>query len=484
MIFQRWGRVALRPVSTLSPGMHVLTANSDLSKLAKAAATAEPAFQSDILPEALVYSPPWDVSELSNGLQVVTEPSSVPLAYCTVTVEAGSRHAGQKTAGLSYVLSKLKLVSAGVALSRLEDLGARVSVDPQREVTQFHLHVDPSRLDAAFPLFASIIAPSKLSQSSLDAVRSAVTDEVSRSAQADDVILDATHTSAFRNHSLGAPLKGTRKSLQSLYLQDVLKFQETYYLGSRMSLAATGSVSHPQVLALATKHLGKLRQFGPDTAISDPPPLTGSQVVIKNSDMDRVCAGVFFKAPSRTHEDYYAFMLLKHVLSGFRGERDFVPGLPGVQSSNIQKWLGDIEDVVSHRTVWMPYRDTGLFGHITACWDLGIHLAPIAAIKSCVQAGGQISEIEFSRAKNQLYREILTQSTADCCAEIGLEALYLHRRVPRSEIAHRVEMMDTSAVAKIAKKWFWNSELVVVFYGPGGPEREYAVYRSLTTSRR
>jgi processing peptidase subunit beta len=44
------------------------------------------------VPEALKYSRPCEISSISNGIRVATEPWKSPIATIGITIEAGSRN--------------------------------------------------------------------------------------------------------------------------------------------------------------------------------------------------------------------------------------------------------------------------------------------------------------------------------------------------------------------------------------------------------
>jgi predicted Zn-dependent peptidase len=106
----------------------------------------------------------------------------------------------------------------------------------------------------------------------------------------------------------------------------------------------------------------------------------------------------------------------------------------------------------------------------------------MAAIKACHKTGAEISDVELSRARNHLFRSLLSQESSlqATAGEIGLELLYLKRRVPPAEIAARAMLMDAKYLEKVYQKWLWNCDMAIAFYGNNLPERKYAEYRAFT----
>jgi len=460
----------VRCMSALSPGLHILTPGTDLAALSKAGAQ-------DVLPEGLRTARPCGFAELGNGVKVVTEPSLSPLATVTLTVETGSRWDDLKRAGIGYMFAKLStLRTDGSAAARLEALGAQLSVQHTRETTQFLIQVPRESLEKAFPLLTALVLPgAKFTQGTVETLRNSLVEAASRPTDPQEMLLDAIHASAFRSHPLGNPLKGTRKTLHSLTAVDIARYIETYIAGSRLVVSSTGAVSHDVMTSMCKETLNALKRTNTDLSAADPPTFVGSQTFVKNTEMDRVYAGVFFKAPAIGDSDYSIFEVLKTLLSP--GQDRHTP-LAGINF--LQKWLGDIEDVIGHEVVCRAYREVGLFGHVVSCWDLGAHMAPIAAIKACVAAAAEASEADLSRARNQLYRRLLASTDTSRSAELGTQALYWGRVLSQAESAARAELVDRQALERACHRWFRSCEVAVAFLGPAFPERDYALYRSLT----
>jgi processing peptidase subunit beta len=465
-------RIPLRHRSTLSPGLHILTPGTDLAALSKSAS-----FEQDILPEGLRTARPCNLTELANGIKVVTEPSLSPLANVTLTVETGSRWDDTKRAGIGYMFARLcSLRLDGSPAARLETLGAQLSVQHHREITQFHMQVPKESLGKAFPLLAALVLPGvKYTQGTVETLKNSLIETISRPTDPQEILLDAIHASAFRAHPLGNPLKGTRKTLQGLTAVDIARHIETYIVGSRLIVSSTGAVSHDIMTSMAKETLNTLKKINPDLSTADPPTFVGSQTFVKNTEMDRVYVGMVFKGPAIGDPDYSILEVLKMLMSP--GQDRYAP-IGGVNF--LQKWLGDIEDVIAHEVVWTAYQEVGLFGHIVSCWDLGAHMAPIATIKACVAAAGEASEADLSRARNQLYRRLLETTDSVRAAELGSQALHWGRVLSQAESAARADLVDKKALERACHRWFRSCEVAIAFLGPTFPERDYALYRSLT----
>jgi len=78
-----------------------------------------------------------------------------------------------------------------------------------------------------------------------------------------------------------------------------------------------------------------------------------------------------------------------------------------------------------------------------------------------------LADVEVFRARNKIYNDLLSQdNAADVSKEIATQALYLNRRVPRSEFARRVSHMDNGYLSRVCLKWFFDAEVSAVAWGP------------------
>jgi processing peptidase subunit beta len=352
----------------------------------------------------------------------------------------------------------------------------------------YHLEVLKEGLPKAFEVFAGMVKSSKFSTSVVEAEREKALAEladVTKPGYAKNLIKENVHYTAFRDHMIGQPIRGNQKSLRLIQQADLEKYMNTHYVGSRMVLVAAGNVEHQTILDLTEQHLGKLPKTAGEVTGEDTPLLTGSQIALRDDDVELAHCGVFFLAPSFAHEDFFAFMMLKRLMGDYNPKRDGIINHPRLQYNWLHTWLGEIEDIIEHQAMFLPYKDVALFGHYVSCLDLGAHLAPMAVMKASRRATSYIMDSELYRSRNKLYNDLLAAQTPKDSATLSAKMLqYAGRIIPRSEIAKRVSLMDNRYLEKIYAKWMWDTELALAFYGPiFMPGRDYNVYRSYTNDQ-
>jgi hypothetical protein len=86
-------------------------------------------------------------------------------------------------------------------------------------------------------------------------------------------------------------------------------------------------------------------------------------VYVRDDDVDLLNMGLFFQAPSRYDEDYFAFLLLKHIIGNYVPERDDILNDPALQYSTMISRFGQYEDLATLEAHYIPLVDNGIAGY-------------------------------------------------------------------------------------------------------------------------
>ena len=74
--------------------------------------------------------------------------------------------------------------------------------------------------------------------------------------------------------------------------------------------------------------------------------------------------GVFYDAPGINHEDYYSFLLLKHIFGNFRIDHNAGHiNDPQKQYNSMHSMLGNLPDVTRANCHYFSYSDCGIIGN-------------------------------------------------------------------------------------------------------------------------
>lgn len=465
----------------------IINPSQDSSQFSKSLLVNHGELEDGVIPEALKYSLPFYQDTLPNGLRIASEPSSVPLITLTLQVKAGVRNEAFKTNGIGHFLRKLRARGTekrtrNQLAAELENLAAGLKVTSGKEMTVFQLEIAQKDLAKGVEILSDLVLSSKFNKNIIEEQKSASLAGLTNTADHRRFILENIHYTAFRDHMIGQPIRGNSVSISNITQDAIKDYVDAHYIASRTVLVATGSVNHSEFKELAEKHFGNMSTGGREITGDDKPVFTGSQIQIRDDDVDLAHAGIFYFAPSWNDEDFFAFQILQRLMGDYRPPRDSIINHPHLQYNYLHKFFGEMEDFGEHDSYYIPYSDVGLFGHYASSLDLGAFFAPHACLKATRRATNYVMESEKYRARNRYYNDLLNQQDPSVLgADIANQLQYAKRRIPRSEIAKRVSVADERYLEKVYTKWLWDCELALAFYGPIFTQvRFYGVYRGYT----
>lgn len=125
------------------------------------------------IPEPLKYNRPMQSSTLSNGIRVVTEKSNTQTSNVGVYINAGSRQDTLETSGTSNLLTRMLLRgSQGATKAQLaeeiESMGARISADSDREITNINVTCFKGDLSRAVAMLGDAVSSATIDPAELE----------------------------------------------------------------------------------------------------------------------------------------------------------------------------------------------------------------------------------------------------------------------------------------------------------------------------
>ena len=352
----------------------------------------------------------------------------------------------------------------------IENLGARWNAHSDREFTSYGLQVFSGDVRKAVGLLGDVITNNAFNSSEFELLKNEVSAEHESNHQRFfETTIENAHFNSFREHMLGQPIKGDRDLTQTLTLDHIRSYHTANYYGDNITVVATGNVSHDQVVDAVNQAFGTLKKTTNVPAVnSEKPVYIPGLLMIRDDEMYNSNVGVFYDAPSAKDEDYYSFLLLKHMFGSYRIDQN-AEHLNDChkQYNSMHALLGNLPDVTRADCHYFAYSDAGLFGNYFFGNEVftrqmnfcGVHMPTIYA--------HYINDVECIRGRNHLFNSLLTlESPQSQNEEIGRQLLTIGRRVPRTEVAKRVAHVDNYHIKGIANKWFYDAEPCFTNWGP------------------
>jgi len=431
-----------------------------------------PGYQVD---PALLSQAPTEVTVLPNGLRVASETSRVGTATVGVWIDAGTRFEPASINGAAHFLEHLIFKGTGKRTQKglemeIENLGAHLNAYTSREQTVYFARSLKADVPAVTELLSDLLLNSKLDEGAIDRERSTILREMQEvNGIPEEVLFDYLHESAYQGTALGKTILGPEQNIRSLKRADLQSYIDTHYKPHRMVLVGAGDIDHAELVALGEKHFGGMAadpdaRGAIDLCAKDPAFLTGSQVQIRNDDMNACHYALAFETCGWAHPDAVAFM----VMQSMHGAWDRASGLGDVTSNRMASAVASTKEGVRYQAFNTSYTDTGLFGVsgvLTPGEDLDdiVHEVMYAMIEPCFNVHTEL----LDNAKRALKSSLLSSldNTSAVAEDIGRQLLVYGRRIPLAEMFARIDAVDGPAFKRICNKYLYDRELAVAVMG-------------------
>ncbi|MCU0659292.1 MAG: insulinase family protein [Polyangiaceae bacterium] len=209
-----------------------------------------------------------------------------------------------------------------VAFSRaIEDLGAQLQSQADREKSSVHLQVISSKFPAALDLLGAAITRPRHAEKDWKRVASLWKNDLK--ARGDDPATVARMATAIalwgREHPYGQPVDGTEESARSLSLRDIKAWHGVIWHPSRVTFLVAGDIDRTALeaeLARAFEAWKTPAAPAPVALKAVPPGTPPRTVLIERSEAPQVVMTVARRAVAASHPDLPAMELLNIALGG------------------------------------------------------------------------------------------------------------------------------------------------------------------------
>lgn len=398
---------------------------------------------------------------LPNGLRIVSEeiPGIASLAL-GIWVQHGSRDEEPARNGLAHFLEHLFFKgtarrTAAQLAEEIDAVGGVLNADTDREFTCYHAKVLSEQAPLAIDLLADMFLASRLDPDDIAREREIVLEEIAQIEDTpDDVVHDLFHRAYWPTHPLGAPVCGTRATVEAFDRDACVDLLERRYRPDRIVIAAAGRLSHATLVDEITARFGGLdgRAAAEDTTT----PVARSSVAVFERKLEQVqlCLGTAGVAAADPGRD--AVAVLNAALGDSPSSRLF---------QEIRERRGRAYSIESFTC---GYRDTGYLGIAAGTrtrWIAEVVDVVLAELRRVKREG--LPAAELARAKGKLKGTLLLAlETSDQRMErLALNEMYFGRAVPEEEIARRIDAVGNDDVVAAAERLFVPDGCALVLLG-------------------
>src|SRR3954466_11452977 len=206
-----------------------------------------------------------EISKLSNGLTVVSDPmSQLESAAVGLWVNTGSRNEIPEQMGISHLLENMALKgttrrSARDIAEEIEAVGGTLNAYTSREQTAFHARILKQDVPLALDMIGDTHTNPTFEQAELERERQVVLQELGQARDTpDDIVFDHLQAAIYKDQPLGWSILGEEKTVNEFDRAMLKDYLASQYRLEGMTLIPSGAVDHAEIMRLAEEKCGGL----------------------------------------------------------------------------------------------------------------------------------------------------------------------------------------------------------------------------------
>jgi zinc protease len=410
--------------------------------------------------------PPVEQYALSNGVEVfIVQRRELPVVDVRIVVRAGASLDDPARAGCAQLAAQLLVEgtrsrSAMQIANQAELLGASLQAHAAWDSAEASLHVLTPRLEAALELAADVVLRPALADHEFDRRRQQRLSAIMQERADPRVLASQTFAATVYgpDHPYGAPVGGTRDSVQRLAPDDVRAFYDAHYGPHNAFLVVVGDVDPDSLLPRLEEHFGGWRCGATATArrISAAPALLRAIHIVHRAGATQSEIRIGCAGPPRQTADFFPLLVGNTVLGG-----SFM--------SRLNILLRQEKAYTYGAGSSFAFRAEG--GPFLA--STAVHTAATAdAVHDVMKQIGLLAESEVAGSELERAKSYITlglprtfETTSDVAEHVGEVALYGLGADYLSQYSARVRAETSSSVQQAAGRWLKPDEMSIVIAG-------------------
>ncbi|RVD72085.1 insulinase family protein [Mesorhizobium sp. M4A.F.Ca.ET.029.04.2.1] len=251
----------------------------------------------------------------------LVEDHTVPIVAIRFVFDGGTAQDPAGKEGLANLMTGLFDEGAGDLDSdafqvKLDDAGAEMSFDAQRDGTYGSMRMLSEGKDAAFDLLTLAVNRPRFDQAPLDRVRAQVLSGIIANERDPNAIAQRKWLSAiYGEHPYSRPDEGTRQSIAAITPQDLGAFHKASFARDGLHVAVVGDIDAATLRRKLDQLFGDLPQKQALAPIADTQPKLGQQLEV-DYDLPQTSLQFAYPGVKRSAPDFFAAVLVNDILGG------------------------------------------------------------------------------------------------------------------------------------------------------------------------
>ena len=401
-------------------------------------------------------------TELPSGLIVLTERMEyLQSVSMGVWVKSGSRCEPAELNGISHFVEHMlfkgtKSRTAQQIAREMDSIGGNLDAFTGKETICFNVKSLGEHVPIALDVLSDLVLNPVFKDEDIERERGVILEEIKIDEDNPDVLVHEIFTqSLWRDHPLGKPILGTKKTVAGLGRRQLRSYHSDRFHGGNMVFSAAGNLNHDEFVAAVEEKFATLK---PGATLHElAAPEAEARILLRNKkslEQVQICLGV--PAPPITDENRYATLILNVVLGGGMSSRLF---------QTIREERGLAYSIYSDLS---PLRDAG-----TLCVYAGTSAKKALPTMDLILEefrklkGEPLDDEELKRAKDQLKGNILMglESVNSRMANLARQEMYFHKFFSADEVIEKLEEVTAGEVQEMARQLFRPEAVAVTLLG-------------------
>lgn len=415
-------------------------------------------------------------SQLGSGIGYAFQRISSPVAYCALSIKAGSRNEIDKYNGVAHLTEHMLFKGTNKRGAKrinnfLEKLGGELNAYTTKEETVIHATVLKEDIGKAVELLSDLAFNSLFPEKELLKEKDIVLDEISSYKDTpSEQIFDDFEEYIFGSHPLAKPILGTPKSVRKIGVEQIKEFTSKYYQPKNMTFSIVADISNERGISLVNRYFGEGdNRFALDQSkssenttrdlINSKLPLIAlpeqiEKRVIKKTYQAHCVIGI--PAYNLYDSRRLPLALLTNILGG-----------PALNSKLNQVLREKYALAYTVDAGYTPYTDTGLFtiyfgtdkNNIDKCLTILDN-----QLESIREKG--FSPTSLKASKKQLLGQLaISMDNAESqCLSMGKSLLFYKKVEPIEVIREKIQNIDSAQLLQIAQDLLDRKKMVTLIY--------------------
>ncbi len=270
------------------------------------------------------------LTTLPGGLRVATcEMPHAQTAAMGIWASVGGRHEPAPLNGISHFIEHMLFKGTGRRSARrimqeIEGVGGDMNAYTSEERTCYYATAAAEYFPRVCDVLCDIYLSPRLSKQDIDRERGVIGEEIQMYRdEPSSHVQELLNSTFWPRHPLGRPLTGTMETIEGMGKKEFLDYRASHYHTSSTVVSAAGKVSHDDVVARVSKHLGGLGKGRKPAAKPAPASPVRPRLCIESRDIQQTQVALALPAFSHKDDRRYALHLLHVLLGGNASSRLF-----------------------------------------------------------------------------------------------------------------------------------------------------------------